>query len=96
MSNEADTVTPLDGEDGEVTGVAEQFGNVDERDYETRGQTTVATAPGYRFAPSKKDLPVITSRGVKMSREDADAVVEEAKKVSSKIRVHIVNENEED
>lgn len=75
-----DTVTPLDGDDGNVTGVAEQFGieNVQSDDYKTRGQTTVATRHGYAVVPSNKDLPVVTSAGVKMTKEEADAVVAES------------------
>jgi hypothetical protein len=74
----ADTVTPLDGEDGNVTGVAEQFERPDARDYKTRGQTTVATRRGYAVAPSDKSLPVVTSDGVKMTKEQAEAVVKES------------------
>lgn len=92
MANDADTVTPLDGEDGHVTGIPEQFGHVQESDYETEGRTTVATAPGYRFASSHKGLPVITSRGVKMTKDEAEQVVDEAKGLG--IGVHIVTNDE--
>lgn len=80
MDNDADTVTPLDGDGHNVTGVEDQFstGNVKPEDYETRGQTTVATRRGYRFAPQDKDLPVITSDGIKVTAEQAKALVEES------------------
>jgi len=74
----ADTVTPLDGDGSNVTGVTEQFPNVAAEDYKTRGQTTVATRRGYRFVPSNKDLPVVTDQGVKMTKEDAEAAVAES------------------
>lgn len=83
MDYDADTVTPLDGEDGEVTGVTEQFDNVDTEDYSTKGQTTVATRRGYRFAPSNKDLPVITAAGVKVTADQAQALVDESNGVVS-------------
>jgi len=90
-----DTVTPLDGEDGNVTGVAAQFApeNVSAEYYDTRGQTTVATRRGYAVVPTNKDLPMVTSEGVKMTKEQADAVVAE-----SNGRAFLVSddENEED
>lgn len=48
-------------------------------EYSTRGQVTVRTRPGHQFAPTNKDLPVIGSEGVQMSREHADEVIEESK-----------------
>lgn len=79
MTDAVDTVSPLDGEDGNVTGVTEQFPNVPEEQYSTRGQTTVATRHGVVFVPSNEALPAITPRGVKMSKEDADKVVGESR-----------------
>lgn len=91
-SDGADTVTPLDGDGRNVVGLDEQFENVSADEYETRGQTTVATRRGYRFVPSDKEIPIITSDGVKMGKEDADKVVAE-----SRGRVFIVEpKNEED
>lgn len=46
--------------------------------YTTRGQVRLATRQGYRFRPSNKDLPEITPEGVNMSRENADAVLDES------------------
>jgi hypothetical protein len=90
--NGVDTTTPLDGDGRNVTGVAEQFGDDAPEEYTTRGQTTVATRRGYRFASSNQDLPVITSDGIKMTKSEADAVVAE-----SNGRVSIVtDESEED
>lgn len=91
-----DTVTPLDGEgaeQGDVVDVAADLAstNVAEEDYKTNGTTTVATRPGYRFVPSDKDLPVVTSKGVKMTKENADKTVKE-----SRGRVRIVDEKKED
>lgn len=91
--DDVDTTTPLDGDGHNVTGVAEQFGNPPEEEYETQGRTVVATRRGYRFASNNKDLPVIHSGGVKMTREQADEVVTESGGV-----VFLVdnNESEED
>lgn len=92
VAADADTVTPLDGEDGNVTGIAEQFPNVSEEDYDTRGQTTVATRPGYRFVPSDDSLPIVTSKGVKMTQEQADTVVKESR---GRVRI-VTDEKKED
>lgn len=78
MVNDADTVTPLDGDGSNVTGLDEQFENVKQEDYDTRGQTTVATRRGYRFAPSDKNVPVITNTGVKVTADQAEALVKES------------------
>lgn len=91
---DVDTVTPLDGDGSNATGVEEQF--LDDNpaeDYETKGRTTVATRRGYRFVSSNPDLPVVTYTGVKMTKEEADSLVTEADGL-----VHIVNptENEEE
>lgn len=87
MADDVDTVTPLDGDGHNVTGISEQFenprdavesGNVSVKDYETRGRTTVATRRGYRFAPSDKDIPVITHEGVKVTAEQAATLAKES------------------
>lgn len=46
--------------------------------FETQGRTRLATRRGYRFAPSDKDLPVITSTGVNVTAAQADAIIAEA------------------
>lgn len=91
--HDADTVTPLDGDGSNVTGVDEQFENVSQADYETRGQTTVATRRGYRFVPSDKEIPVITSAGVKVTAEQAEELVEASKNTSA--AVHVVKDKED-
>lgn len=91
--NGVDTTTPLDGDGRNVTGVAEQFDNVPEDGYTTKGQTTVATRRGYRFVPSNKDLPVVTSAGLKMTKDEAEAVVAESGGLAS---IVTNNESEED
>lgn len=53
-------------------------GNASVEDYSTRGQTTVATRRGWRFAPSDKDLPVVTHAGVKVTSEQARSLVQES------------------
>lgn len=78
FDDDVDTVTPLDGDGSNATGVDEQFNNTPETEYETRGRTRVATRKGYRFKPSNKDLPEIHSGGVNMTSDEADAVVEES------------------
>ena len=88
-----DTITPLDGEDGNVTGLQDQFGNTPESEYETKGKTTVATRHGYRFASSNKDVPVIHSGGVKVTKEVADELVKESK--DSRAEVRIVEDSDE-
>lgn len=84
-SNDADTVTPLDGDGSNVTGLDEQFepfdeatGNITAEHYETRGQTTVATRRGYRFASADKNIPVVTASGLKVTADTADALVKES------------------
>jgi hypothetical protein len=44
----------------------------------TQGRTRLATRRGYRFAPSDKDLPVITSSGVNVSASQAADIIAEA------------------
>ena len=78
-----DTVTPLDGDGKNVVTPGEgeptvDTGNVGPEDYSTRGQTTVATPRGYRFAPSDKEVPVVTHAGLKVTAEQADALVSES------------------
>lgn len=104
MDNDANTVAPLDGDGHNVVGAdvyvnpsAVAPDNVRAEDYSTQGRTTVATAPGFAFAPHDNDLPLITSKGVDMTREQADAVVKEAE--GTRAGVHIVSntdDNEED
>lgn len=91
-----DTVTPLDGDGHNVTGLDEQFettANVQQEDYETKGRTTVATRRGYRFVPTNKDLPVVTSTGLKVTAEEAEALVSESKGLVS---IVTNDENKED
>lgn len=101
-----DTVTPLDGDGHNVTypvpfggtegdRVADQFDNVKQEDYETRGRTTVATPYGYAFVSSDTDLPVITHEGTKMTAEQAEAVVAESDAINGKAYVVAEQEDEE-
>lgn len=85
-----DTVTPLDGDGSNVVGLDEQFENVKSEDYETKGQTTVATRDGYRFVPSDKSIPVITSQGIKVTKDQAEALSQESDGL-----VSIHNDNQE-
>lgn len=93
MSNEdVDTVTPLDGDGHDVVFPQEgdgalTFGNVDAEDYESRGKTTVATPRGYRFASANKDIPVIDSTGIKVTREVAAEVLAESDQHNGKVFV---------
>lgn len=79
-----DTTTPLDGDGHNVTGLEAQFapfdegGNLTEDHYETRGRTVVKTPIGYRFASQDKNLPVITSAGLKVTADEAEALREES------------------
>lgn len=85
-----DTVTPLDGDGSGVTGVAEQFdrtddepfdsstGNIKPEAYETQGRTTVATRRGYAFSPNDKAFPVVTHTGIKVTKDEAEALIEES------------------
>lgn len=79
----ADTVTPLDGDGKNVVQPGEgaptvETGNVNPEDYNTEGRTTVATPRGYRFASSNKEIPVVTSAGIKVTAEQADALAKES------------------
>lgn len=84
--DDVDTTTPLDGdgrdvvvpETGEDPALFEQFDNVHPEDYETTGRTTLATRHGYAFAHTVEEVPIITSSGVKMSREKADLILAES------------------
>lgn len=69
-------------------------GNVRQEEYSSTGQTVLATRRGYRFAPSNKDIPVITAKGVNMSSTDAEAVLAEAK--TTGVVVFKVEKNEEE
>lgn len=46
--------------------------------YQTRGQTRLATRHGQIFVSSNEDLPQITSEGVNMTADEAEAVLAEA------------------
>lgn len=46
--------------------------------FETQGRTRLATRRGYRFAPSDKDLPVVTSAGVNVTASQASDIIAEA------------------
>lgn len=92
---DVDTTTPLDGDGRNVTGLDEQFtssDNVKQEEYETRGQTTVVARRGYAFNPSDKDIPTITSDGLKVTKEEAEKIVAESEGVVSILRD---DENEE-
>jgi len=86
-----DTVTPLDGDGSGVTGLDEQFrtshvnepfdpstGNIPAAEFETQGRTTVATRRGYAFASNDKAIPVVTHTGLAVTKEQAEALVEES------------------
>lgn len=97
-----DTVTPLDGDGSGVTGIAEQFdrtddepfdpstGNIKAEAFETQGRTTVATRRGYAFASNNKALPVVTHAGLAVTKEQADALVDESNGLVT------IKQNEED
>lgn len=53
-------------------------GNVSEADYKGTGKTSVRTRYPYRFAPSDKNIPVVDRRGVKVTRDQADTLVNES------------------
>lgn len=101
-NDDVDTVTPLDGDGTGVTGIAEQFdrtddepfdpstGNIKAEAFETQGRTTVATRRGYAFASNDKSIPVVTHAGMVVTKEQAEALVEESDGL-----VHII-QNEED
>lgn len=91
-NNDVDTTTPLDGdgqdvefpspEEGEFL---DQFPNVRPEDYESRGQTTLATERGYAFVSSDESVPVITHTGVNVSADVAEAVLEESARLDGKV-----------
>lgn len=91
FNDAADTVTPPDVEGATV--IRERHENAMPEDYDTKGQTTVATRRGYAFAPSNKAIPVITEAGIKMTREQADEVVAESDRSDGK--VFIVEDKED-
>lgn len=90
MSDNVDTVTPLDGDGTGVTGLGDQFhneeyepfdpstGNIKAEAFETQGRTTVATRRGYAFASNDKEIPVVTHAGLVVTKEQAEALVEES------------------
>lgn len=92
---DVDTVTPLDGDGSNVVlppvgdegNLAAQFDNVQPEDYDTRGQTTVATPRGYAFASSNKDVPVITHAGVKVTADVANELVAESDEVNGGVYI---------
>lgn len=101
MSDDTDTVTPLDGDghnvvypEGDYEPFDDATGNVKSEYYETRGKTTVATRRGFVFVPSDKSLPVITPDGVNMTKDEAEEVVAEA--ASTRAGVHIVTGSEDE
>lgn len=53
-------------------------GRVSPEDYKTRGTVTVAARPGYEVIPTDKSLPVVTTAGVTMTRDQADALLKES------------------
>ena len=87
MTDEPTVADPTPTPEGDLL----DTGNVSEKEYTTRGQTKVATKRGWRFAPKDKDLPVITSAGVFVTREQAEALVEESDGL-----VKVVAETKED
>lgn len=85
VDENADTVTPLDGDGSNATGLDSQFTAPDPETSEpedkgTDGQVTVATRRGYAFQPSFENAPLITSEGVQLDLGTAQAVVEESDK----------------
>lgn len=59
--------------------------NISEAEYTTQGKTKVATRPGYRFAPANKDIPVVTSTGINVTAEQAEALIAESDGLVSKV-----------
>jgi hypothetical protein len=47
-------------------------------EFESRGRTLVRTKYPYQFASNNTDLPVVTRDGVRVNREQADALVTES------------------
>jgi hypothetical protein len=78
-----DTVTPLDG-DGHnvvyppVANPGPVTPNVSKAEFDTSGRTVVATPRGYAFQPNDIEIPVIDHAGVKVTKEQADALVDES------------------
>ena len=62
-------------------------------EYKTQGQTRVATQHGYAFRPSNQDLPVIDHLGVNVTKEQAEAVLQESERSDG--RVYLVDTTEE-
>lgn len=93
-NNGADTVSPLDPAEGEPDVEARLApGHVKAEDYETRGQTTVRTRRGRAFVPSDKNLPIVRSTGLKVTKEQAETLVEES---NGLVFIDSSDESEED
>lgn len=74
-SDGTDTITPPD--EGDTTApVADDRPSAEE--YSTQGKTQVATRPGYAYNSADKSLPTITATGVKVTADQAQALVEES------------------
>lgn len=65
-------------------------------EYESSGRITIATRPGYAHRPTDENLPIIDSSGVKVTREQADAVMAEANAVYGDGHVFEVKATEAD
>lgn len=53
-------------------------GNLPVEEYESQGDTVVATRRGYRFAPADKNVPVVTHVGLKVGSRQAEDLVKES------------------
>lgn len=47
-------------------------------DYKTRGTTHVKARRGYKVEPTDKTLPVIDENGINVTKDQADALMDEA------------------
>lgn len=54
-------------------------------EYTTRGQTRLATRHGHEFRPSDLSIPTITSDGVNVTAEQAEALLKESKTVGGTV-----------
>ena len=101
-NNDVDTVTPLDGDGqnvvfpsvGDEGDLADKFDRPAAEDYDSKGQTTVATPFGYAFVSSDQSLPVVTHQGVNVTKEQADAIVAESDENDGKVYVRTDDEGE--
>lgn len=77
MANKPKTSSegPQSGES--QTDAASAQGRPSSEDYTSTGTTVVKTRRGHRVVPSNTDLPVVDEQGVKMSADNAKAVVGE-------------------